>query len=267
VESFSAEWLALREPADHAARDGRLVDLAAARLRGATDVPVIDLAAGTGSNLRYLSGRLPFVQRWTLLDHDRALLDEIVRAPAPPGVAIRAAHTDLRQLDDAVPPEAGPPLLVTASALLDLTSAPWLEALAARCRAAGAVALLALTYDGRIACTPDDPIDELVRALVNRHQHRDKGFGAAEGPDASATAALAFERRGFAVHRAPSDWKLGAESRRLQQQLVDGWAAAASEMSPPDARAIAAWRVRRSEAIERGTSRIDVGHEDLVALP
>ena len=140
---------------------------------------------------------------------------------------------------------------MTASALLDLTSPEWLDALASRCRAAHAVALFALTYDGRIACEPDDPIDELIRALVNRHQQRDKGFGPAAGPDAADAAAQAFERHGFIVHRAPSDWELGAESRPLQQQLVDGWATAAIEMSRRDAAAIRAWRARRTAAIEQ----------------
>jgi hypothetical protein len=156
---------------------------------------------------------------------------------------------------------------VTASALLDLTSPAWLDALAARCRAAHAVALFALTYDGRIACKPDDPMDELIRALVNGHQQQDKGFGPAAGPDATVAATHAFERFGFTVHRAASDWALGAESRVLQQRLVDGWAAAAIETSRRDADAVTAWRARRTEAIEDGTSRIDVGHEDLVALP
>ena len=66
MESFSREWLALREAADHAARAERLVDVAVGALHGAPAVTVVDLAAGTGSNLRYLSSRLPFAQRWVL---------------------------------------------------------------------------------------------------------------------------------------------------------------------------------------------------------
>ena len=264
MESFSVEWLALREAADHAARSEQMVEIAAAALQGTSTVTVLDLAAGTGSNLRYLSARLPFAQRWRLVDRDKALLAEATRDAAPLNVTADLVCTDLAQMDDALFQSASASLLVTASALLDLTSPEWLDALASRCRAAHAVALFALTYDGRIACQPDDPMDELVRALVNRHQQRDKGFGPAAGPDATAVAAQAFERYGFTVHRATSDWELGAESRPLQQQLVDGWATAAIEMSRRDAGAIQAWRTRRTEAIEHGTSRIDVGHEDLV---
>lgn len=266
MESFSADWLALREPADHAARAERLVEAAVAALGGASEVTVIDLAAGAGSNLRYLSGRLPFAQRWTLVDHDEALLAHALRHVAPLTVTAHAVQADLARLPDLQPPGPGTRLLVTASALLDLTSAEWLEALAARCRAAGAVALFALTYDGRILCEPDDPMDELIRALVGRHQQTDKGLGPAAGPDATDAAAQAFERHGFTVHRAPSDWELGAESLALQRQLVDGWAAAAIEMSRRDAGAVQAWRARRSEAIEHGTSRIVVGHEDLLCV-
>jgi hypothetical protein len=265
VETFTAEWLALREPADHGARATRLVELAAGALR-APAVAVIDLAAGAGSNLRYLTGRLPRPQRWTLIDHDASLL-ALARATARDDVTVETVCRDVSRLDDTLFGNADGPRLVTASALLDLTSPAWIDSLAAHCRAVDAVALFALTYDGHLACEPDDPIDELVRALVNRHQQRDKGFGPAAGPEATDAAALAFERYGFAVHRAPSVWELGAESRPLQRRLVDGWAAAAIEMSPRDADAVTAWHARRVEAIERGTSRIDVGHEDLVALP
>ncbi len=49
--------------------------------------------------------------------------------------------------------------LVTASALLDLVSERWLRALAARCAGHGAAVLFALSYDGRIVCSPEDPDD------------------------------------------------------------------------------------------------------------
>lgn len=270
MEAFEREWLALREPADHAARAEPLVAVAVEALAargGVTGVSVIDLAAGTGSNLRYLSRRVPFSQRWSLIDGDQALLVEAGRHGPPPNATIETIRADLAQMGDSIFTGPSPPRLVTASALLDLTSPDWLDALASRCRTAGAVGLFALSYDGRIACEPDDPMDELVRALINRHQQCDKGFGPAAGPGAADAAALAFERRGFTVHRAPSDWELGAESPALQQQLVEGWAAAAIEASRRDADAVHAWRLRRLEAIAHGTSRIDVGHEDLVCIP
>lgn len=279
MEAFSTEWLALREPADHAARATRLVTLAVDALAAYAPpvVTVVDLAAGTGSNLRYLTRRLPFGQRWTLLDHDQRLLDKATRAwelageGAPHDVTIHSARVDLARWDYSVLTDAArrapqAPLLVTASALLDLTSVEWLDAVAARCRALRAVALFALSYDGRIACEPPHPADELVRTLVNRHQQTDKGFGPAAGPDATQAAADAFEREGYAVYRARSDWRLGTESQALQRQLVNGWALAATDVSPADAAAIAAWLAYRTAAIEDGTSRIVVGHEDIVCL-
>jgi hypothetical protein len=56
--------------------------------------------------------------------------------------------------------------LVTASALLDLVSEPWLQALAVRCREHASAVLFALNYDGRIQCWPEEPGDEQVRELV-----------------------------------------------------------------------------------------------------
>ena len=212
---------------------------------------VIDLAAGTGSNLRYLSPRLPCAQRWLLVDRDQALLEKATRGGAPLHVT-DAVHVDLAQIDDSLFGGAAAPVLVTASALLDLTSPQWLDALAARCRAAHAIALFALTYDGRIACR-DDPMDELVRALINRHQQRDKGFGPAAGPDAtdaavrsSATVSPRTAPRAIGSW-APSRACAAAAARR---RLGGGRHRDVAR----DADAIQAWRARRTEAIEHGTS-------------
>jgi hypothetical protein len=286
VETFSADWLALREPADHAARATTLVERAAEALQAhrahgaASAVRVIDLGSGSGSNLRYLAPRLPVPQHWHLLDHDAALLAAAAeRAPVRDGtqptmhartIAVDTHRVDLRVLPEFVGGPGGdrpPATLLTGSALLDLVSEVWLEGLADRLQSMGAVGLFALSYDGRIVCEPADPLDAEVRDLVNRHQRTDKGFGPAAGPDATSILAPLLARRGYTVHVASSDWNLGAESPALQRQLVAGWAAAATQLAPGRADAIAGWHAWRSDCIEKGHSRIRVGHQDVLAYP
>jgi hypothetical protein len=265
VGDFTAEWLALREPADHRARSARLAREIARRLMGRPPLHVVDLGSGTGSNLRYLTRRLPPVQHWRMIDRDPALLARIGKPTM--WAIVASVHLQPRDLADL---DANADLfkavsLVTASALLDLVSAAWIDALAKRCLSSRAASLFALTYDGRIACTPADRDDEMVRDLVNRHQRSDKGFGPALGPGAADVAQQAFTSRGFTVERDGSDWTLDNGDAELQRQLIDGWAAAASAMQPADAAAIEAWRQRRLAHVAAARSVIVVGHEDLAA--
>ena len=91
MSGFSAEWLALREPADHAARSRDLLRAVAARFAAKAHVSIVDLGAGAGSNLRAIAPALAAErQSWTLVDHDPALLlrrhplkllDQLLRAP------------------------------------------------------------------------------------------------------------------------------------------------------------------------------------------
>jgi hypothetical protein len=156
--------------------------------------------------------------------------------------------------------------LVTASALLDLTSEAWIRDLASRCRAARASVLVALTYDGRFSCEPGEAEDEIVRELFNRHQRTDKGLGgAAAGPGAHAAADRAFVAEGYEVVSEPSDWRLDPGAIALQRPLIDGWAEAAREMSPDQAGVIERWRQRRQAHVDAGRSFLVVGHHDLAA--
>ena len=264
--TFSAEWLRLREPIDHAARSAALTgDVLRALPRG--PVRILDLACGTGSNLRYLRGQMlsfnigpDIPPQWELVDHDPALLASVDAAPD-----VNTVERDLRELDDEL--FAGR-ALVTASALLDLVSDAWLRQLVSRCCAHHAAALFALTYDGRLSFAPAEPGDALIRDLVNRHQRTDKGFGPALGPAAVATAAELFSAAGYQVRVAASDWILRRASAPdpLQEQLIDGWANAATDIAADHAGIIEAWRQKRRGHVASGQSVLTVGHQDLAAL-
>src|SRR4051812_26209166 len=77
MDDALARWLALREPSDVAARSTALTRIIAEVVADATLVNVLDLATGTGSNLRYLIDRLPSDQRWVVVDRSTALLAEL----------------------------------------------------------------------------------------------------------------------------------------------------------------------------------------------
>jgi hypothetical protein len=155
---------------------------------------------------------------------------------------------------------------VTASALLDLVSEPWLRNLADCCAETRAAVLFALTFDGRIACTPEDCDDRTIVARVNEHQRRNKGFGPALGPDATDHADRCFRERGYQVTRVRTDWQLTPPDAELQRQLIDGWAQAVIELASMDSAVVEGWRRRRHAHIDANQSSIMVGHEDLLGI-
>ena len=284
---FKPDWLALREPADAAARSSRLTGLVVDRLETHTALHALDLGTGTGANFRYLVERLPPHQSWRLVDGDPVLLADVPTrmqswagsrgfevARIGGGLVLsderligraRIECLDLATALDAAEAEmfAGRGL-VTASALLDLVSERWLQALARQCRHVGAAVLFALTYDGRIECSPGEPEDDTIRDLVNAHQQTDKGFGAALGATASSVAARTFAAEGYHAEREASDWVLESDQQELQRQLIDGWVGAALEIAPGEASAIRSWHARRLAHLAAGRSRVIVGHQDVV---
>lgn len=248
---FSAEWLALREPADHAARDPALLQQAVQA--AGPDPVVLDLGCGTGSTVRALAPHLPQGARWRLVDNDAGLLE---RAAEGMGDRVQKFCGDLAELDKL--PLQGV-TLVTASALLDLVPVSWVYALAERLNVPF---YAALSYDGQMGWTPDDPLDAKVTEAFNRHQTGDKGLGPALGPRAVDVSAQVFTQIGFDVSRADSPWRLGADQAPLQAMLADGIAQAAAEAGVPEAEG---WGARRMAAADGTLCRI--GHGDLLARP
>ncbi len=240
--AFDADWLALREPADLAGRAGVLLREAREHLG---DGLAVDLGAGTGATARAFACGA----RWRLVDRDKGLL---ALAAERVGRAEIAAQ-DLR--DIAALPLQGA-RLVTASALFDLVSEAWTEALADRLATEGLGLYAALSYDGAMCWSPAFGQDAAITAAFNAHQRGDKGFGPALGPDAGPAIAHAFVRRGYSVRLVPSPWQLGPEQAELHGRLVDGIAVAVDAPGWGQARRAAS-----------GTSACTVGHWDVLAIP
>jgi len=281
MTGFAADWLSLREPADRRARDPAILQAVAARFARSGRVCVTDLACGTGSSLRALAAHLPAQQTWRLVDHDPLLVAAAARAASngayPPGIELETLQADLAlELEAVVALDAD---LLTTSAFLDLVSDDWLSRMVAAAAAHRRPVYAALSYDGRVACSPPDPLDSVVLEAFDIHQRRDKGLGGpagadrtdglggALGPTAAAIAAQRFAARGFSVLTARADWDLTPAESALQDRLLLGWHAAVAEtgrVAPDD---LDRWLARRRAALAEGRSRLRVGHVDLFAVP
>lgn len=264
MTGFHADWLALREPYDHAARDGGLAARLSDVLANEACAHILDLGCGTGSNLRYLAPRLTCPQAWCLVDDDPALLERLAHSDGFDSQCHQILRRNLTE-PDAVAFEGCH--AVVASALMDLVSQAWFGGLAHQCWQAGAAILVALDYNGRMQWHPDVPDDDWIETNFNAHQRGDKGFGPAMGPVAAAVMPEMLRDLGYAVTTARTPWDLGPQDHTMQTELLDGIAAACLEKSPDAQDRIAAWSSRRGEMIGDRRSRLQVGHGDLLALP
>ncbi len=267
MSGFDREWLALREPYDHASRNDGLVavlnDWLSSHAAG-QPVRVMDLGCGAGSNLRYLTPRLPAPQAWRLVDNDPALLDALSHGNRfDPRYHTTLQH-DLTDLEGLPFEDCD---VIVASALMDLASAEWFSRLAERCRLSGVALLVALDYDGRIEWQPTLPDDHWLEDQFNTHQRGNKGFGPAMGPSATATMSTIFGDLGYSVTTASTPWEFATSDDVIQRELVQGIAGAGLEISPHENERIEAWSKDRIALIDGATSRLLVGHGDLLALP
>jgi hypothetical protein len=285
TEQFDPQWLALREPYDHAARSVALARRLAAALPQRPRL--LDLGAGTGSLFRFLAPIIGRGQDWLLLDADAALLDEAFGRTAAWARQHRFAATAERDTLRVTTPtglwrmqvlltpllpsrEVGalrrqrtlPDLIANAdavvcTALLDLVSATWLNRL---CRSLSVPFLACLSADGRDTWRPAHPSDALVRRCFRRDMRRDKGFGHALGTD----AVRAFPA---VTASATSDWHIPRTALAMQRVLIEGTADAARRVAPAHGGAIAAWQEARLRQALRGRLAITIGHRDILILP
>lgn len=265
----SPRWLALREPADAAARARELADRVDRLLPTSGRRVIHDLGSGTGSMVRWLAPLLTGPQHWVAHDRDTDLLALAAASPsltaadgAP--VTIEVRPTDLARADAGEFADAD---LITASALLDILTADEVADLSGACAGVGCPALLTLSVTGHVELTPGEPLDEPVGAAFNAHQRRTVAHGRLLGPDAVSVTVDRFRALGAEVLTAASPWRLGPPEAELIAEWLTGWVAAAGEQDAELADACAAYAARRLAQVNAGELRVTVGHADLLLVP
>ncbi len=264
----SREWLALREPADAAARSRELVEHLGRQLPATGRRVIHDLGCGTGAMGRWLAPLLAGSQHWVGHDRDADLL--AVAAADPPGpaadgaaVTVEAKHADITRLR---PGDLAGATIITASALLDLLTEDELAALVTVCTVAGCPMLLTLSVTGHVDMTPADPLDHRVATAFDAHQRCTTDRGRRLGPDAVALAVEVFGRLGIEVLVRPSPWRLGALQADLAAEWFTGWVGAACEQGELAAETEDYTRRRLAQATA-GQLSVTVDHADLLVLP
>lgn len=265
---MSESWLALREPADAAARSPQLVDRLRRHLGGRRHV-IHDLGCGSGSMGRWLAPLLPGPQHWVLHDRDPDLLE--AAASHPPGRAADGAavtvETKCSDIGALGAEELAGASLITASALLDMLTADELTALVAVCARTGCPVLLALSVVGRVELSPEHPLDARITAAFNAHQQRDTARGPLLGPEAVPFTVQAFHDRNAEILVRDSPWRLGARHAELTAQWLRDWLAAACEQDESLVASTGDYSRRRLAQLADGRLAVTLHHADLLALP
>ncbi len=269
VIRVSREWLALREPADAAARARDLAERVGARPPATGRWVIHDLGGGTGAMGRWLAPLLPARQHWVVHDRDADLLAVATADPPGPaadggGVTVEARRSDITRLG---PGDLAGATLVTASALLDLLTEADLAGLVGLCAGACCPVLLTLSVVGRVRLAPAEPLDGRVAAAFDVHQRRPTQRGRLLGPDAVARAVEAFAGVGAEVLVRPSPWRLGPAQADLAAQWFTGWVGAAREQQAELAGETDAYARRRLAQAAAGELAVTVDHADLLILP
>lgn len=268
VQRAASDWLSLRRPADATAREAarpaiaRLDAHVKSQLAPEQAARVIDIGAGTGANLAWLAPRLTVRQRWTLIDRDEDLLNEVPQHRSSDRVVdVQRLALDLSELDDVLVDDG--PTLVTCTAVLDVLTETQVRSLAALLARRRAAVLFSLSVSGEVDFQPALDLDGSIGEAFNSHQRR-SGLA---GPRATALAAQVLSASGFDVEVIDTPWVLGPGSEALIERYLTDRVASAVAQDPSLQPAAGEWLETRRAQLRDGNLAFRVGHQDLMALP
>ena len=250
-------WLEEREKIDDRSRS---VELAARFIDLADSCsPIIDLAAGNGTNPRFLISQGLRNKNWLLVDKDEESLATIKFAQDQ-ATSCSVLEADLSSQLSRLPNEKG--TAVTGSAFLDLVSESWITLMVSHF--SNGPMLLSMTPTEPPRWIPEHPLDELLSATLHDAWRADHGFGPALGFQAVEHFIRKLSHSQKRVECADADWLLRSESdSRMLELMIDG---ACSRLVPACSTEDATqWRDCRIEQLHAGVLQVHWPHRDVLA--
>ena len=269
------------EAIDRRFRNGDVSDALTGWFSGRSALRVLDLACGTGANMRALAPILPPDQDWIMLTGSEAeeeqVRDLLFRwAPAAEEIAggLKIERQGLRiavrferhdvAASGTMPDCEAAGLVVLDQNALRLTTSTF-AAIANACARMGAVVHARCLYDGRIKLQPHHPADAQMTAALHRRLMEQTPLGAASGPLAASQLAERLELAGYSVIEGPGNAVLKAAGPQgtdgaLMRAILSQMAEAQRAVARGHDKMIDTWAARPRTVME-------ISKTDLVAFP
>ena len=123
--------------------------------------------------------------------------------------------------------------------------------------------LATLNFDGRLQASPAHALDDNIFDSFRKHQHADKGFGAALGPGAADILEAALDNAGYTVISGDSSWRMDLDTQKLMHEVLKGISTASIEIGTVPESDVKEWLADRLSH----TNSLAVGHRDVFAAP
>ncbi len=283
-ENFDIDWLNERYPFDVEARDKALESKVVAYLANKSELTLVDVGAGTGSNCLYFIKQFPQNQKWYLIEQNgdlkkatiKRLKDyaayhkynferkkETIKITAPKRkVTVTIINDSLLNLATLVNLKKVD--LVLANAVFDLFSSDQMTELVNLIAANKLAFYHTLGYEG-MTFEPSDPFDDVFVDSYNTHMERPQDFGQALGKKANAFMAQLFEKQDSSVETAASIWQIEPVDIRMHYYLLNFMENALAEMdlAPAMQQNFEKWIQRKKELIIMGQQRLIITHQDI----
>ena len=283
-ENFDIDWLSERYPFDAEARNKTLEAEVLAHLAQKSEVTLVDVGAGTGSNCLYFVEQLPQNQKWFLVEKDAALKKATIRrlrdyasyhkynferkkdtikiSSVSREVTVTTINDSLLNLVDLVNLKKVD--LVLANAVFDLFSVNQIKELVDLITQNKLAFYHTLSYEG-MTFDPEDPFDDVFIETYNAHMERPQAFGKALGKKANALMVGLFQEKKKEVQTGESNWNIAPVDIKMHYYLLSFMENALGEMdlAPAMQSNFDKWVQRKKELIITGRQRLAVHHLDV----
>ncbi len=283
-ENFDRDWLQERYPFDAEARDKVLENKVLAHFSKQSDITLVDVGSGTGSNCLYFIEQLPQNQKWYLIEQNEALQKATIRRlkdfaayhkytfdRKKNKVTIKSikkkvevtiindsllnlpAIVDLKKVD-----------LVLANAVFDLFSKEQLDQFVNIIIDHQLAFYPTLNYEG-MDFLPTDTFDELFIGQYNAHMERPQAFGTALGKNAGQYLVELFKAKNYQVDTAISTWRIEPDDIKMHYYLLNFMENALTEMdlAPAVQENFERWVQRKKDLVITRQQRLEIGHLDI----